>query len=71
MIFKATSFIFLVVLSLTASAQIVTISGIDRDGYGGTYQISGSEYDGGTYWWMCACWNVYPSSSYVQLITSS
>ncbi len=42
------------VLSLSASAQIVAINGIDRDGYGGTYEISGSNYDGGTYWWMCA-----------------
>lgn len=41
-------------ICLSASGQIVAINGIDRDGYGGTYEVSGSGYDGGTYWWMCA-----------------
>ena len=36
------------VLSLLGSAQIVAINGIDRDGCGGTYQISDSGYDDGT-----------------------
>jgi hypothetical protein len=38
----------------SASAQFVAVNGIDRDGFGGTYQIDGSGYDNGTYWWMCA-----------------
>lgn len=47
-----------------ASAQLVAINGIDldpgpgtipaRDGYGGIYEINGTGFDGGTYWWMCA-----------------
>ena len=54
MTFKLVPFIALFALCLSASGQVVAINGIDRDGYGGTYEISGSGYDGGTYWWMCA-----------------
>jgi hypothetical protein len=39
--------------SLTASAQILAINGVDRDGYGGVYEINGPGFDGGNYWWMC------------------
>jgi hypothetical protein len=38
-----------------ASAQSIAINGVDRDGYGGVYEIQGvgSGFDGGNYWWMC------------------
>lgn len=43
-----------------ASAQSIAINGVDRDGYGGVYEIQGvgSGFDGGNYWWMC----IEPSS---------
>lgn len=37
----------------TVSAQVVPINGVDRDGYGGVYEIAGPGFDGGNYWWMC------------------
>lgn len=40
-------------VAMTASAQIAAVNGVDRDGYGGVYEISGSGFDGGNYWWMC------------------
>ncbi len=36
-----------------ASAQMVAINGVDRDGYGGVYEAAGAGFDGGNYWWMC------------------
>lgn len=40
-------------VTMTASAQIAAVNGVDRDGYGGVYEISGGVFDGGNYWWMC------------------
>jgi hypothetical protein len=34
-------------------AQQIGINGVDRDGYGGVYEIVGAGFDGGNYWWMC------------------
>jgi hypothetical protein len=49
--------LFLILLiscvTVSASAQIAAVNGIDRDGYGGVYEISGAAFDGGNYWWMC------------------
>lgn len=46
-------FTLLSLLTVTASAQIAAVNGVDRDGYGGVYEISGAAFDGGNYWWMC------------------
>lgn len=54
MTIKLLSVITFFLLCLSASGQLISVNGIDRDGYGGTYQLSGSGYDGGNYWWMCA-----------------
>ncbi|MDZ4289397.1 MAG: hypothetical protein U0984_15645 [Prosthecobacter sp.] len=35
-------------LALQAGAQSIPVNGVDRDGYGGVYDI-----DGANYWWMC------------------
>lgn len=39
--------------AFSAQAQTAAINGVDRDGYGGVYEIAGSNFDGGNYWWMC------------------
>ncbi len=46
-------FLLIGLLTRTASAQTAAINGVDRDGYGGVYEISGGVFDGGNYWWMC------------------
>lgn len=44
----------LTLFTVTARAQIAAVNGVDRDGYGGVYEISGAAFfDGGRYWWMC------------------
>lgn len=42
-------------LSLFCQAQsgTIAINGVDRDGFGGVYEITGTGFDGGRYWWMC------------------
>jgi hypothetical protein len=46
-----------------ASAQTVGINGVDRDGFGGVYEIAGTGFDGGNYWWMCIEPNGSPSAA--------
>jgi len=41
-------------LTFLLSAQTIAVNGVDRDGYGGIYEIGGQNY-----WWMC----VEPNSS--------
>ncbi len=35
------------------SAQAIVINGVGNDGYGGVYDIQGSSFGDGNYWWMC------------------
>lgn len=62
--------IFLAFLLGTAAtltnAQVISVNGVDRDGYGGVYQIDGpaSGFDNGNYWWMC----IEPNGSYAPTL---
>lgn len=55
--------LFLVATTSWVDAQTIAINGVDRDGYGGVYEIQGlaSGFDGGNYWWMCIEPNGSPS----------
>ncbi len=44
---------FALLLSGIAKADTIAINGVDRDGYGGVYEVAGTGFDGGRYWWMC------------------
>ncbi len=46
--FKSAILIALFGIASFATAQTIGINGVDRDGYGGVYEISGQNY-----WWMC------------------
>lgn len=62
---KAKKLFLALLLSMATSmacAQGIGVNGVDRDGYGGVYEIQGasSGFDGGNYWWMC----IEPNGSY-------
>jgi len=46
-------FSFALLVSGVSQADTIAINGIDRDGFGGVYEVAGTGFDGGSYWWMC------------------
>ncbi|GEP44594.1 hypothetical protein [Brevifollis gellanilyticus] len=49
--------------AVSAQADPAVINGVDRDGWGGVYQIDGPAFDNGNYWWMCMEPNGSPSAT--------
>lgn len=58
--------LFLIATTSWVSAQTIGINGVDRDGYGGVYEIDAltSGFDNGYYWWMC----IEPNGSYAPTL---
>ncbi len=50
---------------VTNPARAIVINDVDNDGYGGVYEILGSSFGDGNYWWMCIEPNGSSSGSFI------